>query len=161
MLSCLVNYFAYGSNLNSDVLKRRTVNLSNIFEQRVISSFPGVCLHHVIQYDVGPLYGPNFASIRPSVGDSCHGVLYTLSDIDFLALCASEGVPVAYLPTVIKVTPYDASKLETSAITFRSTINKKVSKPSRRYLDLIIRGARNQNLDFKYIEYLENTETYW
>ena len=46
-----------------------------------------------------PPFEPSFASLEPSRSgeDRCHGVLYTLSTLDWLRVCASEGVPLGFV----------------------------------------------------------------
>jgi hypothetical protein len=171
-----VFYFAYGSNMLSDVLERRR----NIVP---LETSPAVAHGHRLSFSAlgVPPAEPSFASIEPDPSDVCHGVLYRISKWDWALLRASEGaiprIPVGYQVTSVSVTPYqpqhDADERSealdrpsVNALTLRfqqphvavaggllppATARRDLplleAAPSRRYLGLLIRGAKEKGLD--------------
>lgn len=156
-----VSYFAYGSNMNSEVLEgRRGV--------RPLRQEPAVCFGHRLAFTaLGlPPFEPSFASLEPSRSgeDRCHGVLYTLSTLDWLRVCASEGVPLGYGVVEVDVLPYAPHALHeplptmthgrTAALTLRYrqpqslllSLPQLELPPSRRYMDLLRSGAKEGGL---------------
>lgn len=134
-----VNYFAYGSNLASSVLRGRrgvlprATNVGLVPDYRLAFSLPGVPPE------------PAFASIEPAEGDSCHGAVYTLTLGDWAKVCASEGVPFGYRVEQVDVQCYDGRVAR--AWTLRAAAPREASlPPSRRYLDLIKEGAKELGL---------------
>lgn len=131
-----VRYFAYGSNMLSELLARRIGSAlpmkargGFVRDYALAFSLPGFALE------------PAFASCDPSAGSVCHGVLYTLEFVQWLRLCASEGVPSAYRIQEVSVECYDGSRED--AYSLRATFPLPFSlPPSRRYLDLLKDGAR-------------------
>ena len=98
-----VFYFAYGSNMNSAVFEgRRGI--------RPTFKIPAVALDTRLCFSaIGiPPFEPSFASVEPSKGVQCHGVLYEISYWDWLKVCASEGVPLGYQIVSLRTQPYFA-----------------------------------------------------
>ena len=104
----LITYFAYGSNMNSDVLERRVGAKSSIPQQRCILRDWGL-VFNVPQKAPGPAFasvekiplsgildnskiGLDNQSIPPFV----EGCIYDLTLPQFMLLLASEGIGVAY-----------------------------------------------------------------
>jgi hypothetical protein len=171
ILACcdsLVLYFAYGSNMNSSVMKgRRALD--------PISQTPAFCAGHRLAFSAlgFPPLEPSFASIEPStIKNLCHGVLYDLNQLDWLKLCASEGVPFAYQIIAVEVRPYapnedtwSSSTVPTvKAFTLRArqpqTILFGVKPielvPSRRYMGLLRQGAKEAGLATSWKDYLNS-----
>jgi len=171
-----VLYFAYGSNMFSEVFEERrgVVALETspavAFEQRLAFSAAGI-----------PPFEPAFASIEPDFSECCHGVLYRISVWDWARLQASEGAipgtPVGYQVVKLPVTPYGLDlpsrspsetgegALSITAFTLRfqqphlafaktfiplpglpKTLPVWESPPSRRYLGLLTSGARQKGV---------------
>ena len=155
-----VNYFAFGSNMAKEVVEgRRGV--------RPMREEPAVCFGHRLAFTaLGlPPFEPSFASLEPSEhpGDRCHGVLYTISSLDWLRICASEGVPVGYQVTTVNVTPYAPHALheplptvtaQVPALTLRYVQPQSLLlnlpqlelPPSKRYLNLLRTGAKEKGI---------------
>lgn len=157
-----INYFAFGSNLNPSVLAQRTLTSveSLIYENAFLKDYKLV-------FDVGAPFGrgPQAASVVPAHGGSTHGVLYRMDPSKFALLLASEGVPLAYKSVSCKVQLYTGSKKVVNAQTLGSLSSidngsVQSGKPSRRYIDLILKGAMEQGLDEEYIEYLQSVEVF-
>ncbi|KAL6047760.1 GGACT domain-containing protein [Balamuthia mandrillaris] len=169
-------YFAYGSNLNPKVLRRRGLCPK---ETRCgyLRGWKLSFMHMGF-----PLREPAFATVLPAdAGQAVHGVLYLLSSRDWRRLLATEGT---YIPVQVTVTLYKNKKTIEEAETeengekteqlvtaqtltsatgtlFSSDIYCSSHYPSKRYLNLIIEGARLFSLQEEYIEeVLENQPTY-
>lgn len=119
-------------------------------------------------------------------GDVCHGVLYKLSESDFDSVCRTEGVPFGYSLHRCRVIPYTGngesagegrmnetlqkiaggdtepvSKWGVSAFTLRAA-RKEWRRaddipPSRSYMNVLLRGAREYKLDDEYVRKLQST----
>jgi hypothetical protein len=122
-------------------------------------------------------------SHRPLGSGSCeqaplHGILYKLTREDYLTLSISEGCcnrqevanpHSSYKEVVVEAIPYPEHELVKSgkvpakvyAVVFAlrepPTVPLITGRlyPSRRYLDLLIKGSKAVHLDSKYIEFLE------
>eukprot|EP00542_Grammatophora_oceanica_P010533 CAMPEP_0194037724 /NCGR_PEP_ID=MMETSP0009_2-20130614/10050_1 /TAXON_ID=210454 /ORGANISM="Grammatophora oceanica, Strain CCMP 410" /LENGTH=178 /DNA_ID=CAMNT_0038679987 /DNA_START=223 /DNA_END=759 /DNA_ORIENTATION=+ len=120
-----------------------------------------------LRFDVpgAPLFEPSAASVKPFEGDHVHGVLYTLSAADFAKVGATEGVPFGYRWSRCKVVPYignedaagrealtRARDLAVTAFTLIATNRSPGDDipPSKSYLELIQRGAKEFKMDESY-----------
>jgi hypothetical protein len=160
MAGLKISYFAYGSNINAISFEQR----------RNIKPFTTEC---AILYDHKIVFNiltpsstePSFASIQPCQGSTVHGILYDIEfPSDWIKLCSSEGVPIAYSPYNIQVEVYSDQKRNTKrlsqAITLRASFPSQNTKnPSGRYLSLILEGCRDKGIDPAYIEQLRSLYT--
>ena len=98
-------YFAIGSNM----VPATMTSLRNL---EPISSTAAILPDYQLAFDIpgNPFLEPSAASVRPcsNKGRSCqvHGVLYELSDKDFVRLGSSEAVPFVYSWQQCRVMPY-------------------------------------------------------
>ena len=114
-----------------------------------------------------PPLEPSFASVESSTpSDECHGVLYEISELDWLKVCATEGVPFGYMEEHLMVTPYAAhlnesepweSQSEPSEVSARTLRWRQPQTflglppvepfpPSLRYMGLLRAGAAEAGL---------------
>lgn len=147
-----VHYFAFGSNMNPDLLERRTFSTigSLSFQRVVLDDYQLVFNQGLDSFGMA-------ASVEPNKNSKTHGLLYKLSLPQFNFLLASEGWPVGYQVEAIKVRPYDGGR-SISASTLRSGRGLISGKPSERYINLLLKGAREQNLDVQYQDDLKKIE---
>ena len=137
-------YFAYGSNLDPGTFlgRRRMEPL----ETRV-----GRLEGFELRFDlpVGPgEWG--VANVAPLSGADVWGVIYRLTHPDAERLDRSEGVPHgAYTRLVVAVR--DLAGESVNAFTYRSERGREGRKPSRRYLGLLLAGARHHGLPDEYV----------
>lgn len=96
-----VLYFAYGSNMNSAVFEGRR-GIKPTFKRPAVALDTRLCFSAI----GAPPFEPSFASVEPSEGVKCHGVLYEISTWDWLKVCASEGVPFGYQIVPLRTQPY-------------------------------------------------------
>ena len=153
--SWLVSYFAFGSNMNLDVIQGRRGIRSTNHRAAILKD-------HELRFSLlgfNP-FEPSFASIEPCKGKEVHGVLMDMPIDDFFKLCASEGVPLAYHIYPISVQPYSTKQstaahkdqLQTAALSFKAVIASPLQvPPSKRYMRLLQQGAMQHNLDDAYV----------
>jgi cation transport regulator ChaC len=132
-------YFAYGSNLDPGTFlgRRRMQPL----ETRV-----GRLEGFELRFDlpVGP-GERGVANVAPLSGADVWGVVYRLTHEDADRLDRSEGVHHgAYVRFAIAVR--DVAGDTVNAFTYRSERGREGRKPSRRYLGLLLAGARHHGL---------------
>jgi len=128
-----------------------------------------------------PLLEPSWAAVEPtSEQEFVHGVLYKLSEEDFSTICNTEGVPIAYRLHRCRVLPYRGNDDNAGHLALQNTLknktmntmgvaaftlragreewrsNSSIIKPSRSYLNVLIRGAKEFKLDQDYVTMLES-----
>ena len=93
------------------------------------------------------------ANLRPRPGADVWGLAYQLTAPEFDRLDRSEGVPHgAYLRAPVSLILPGGETL--AAFSYRSERGVPGRKPSRRYLGLLLRGARHHGLPQHYVERL-------
>jgi cation transport regulator ChaC len=132
-------YFAYGSNLDPGTFlgRRRMQPL----EARV-----GRLEGFELRFDlpVGP-GERGVANVAPLAGADVWGVVYRLTHPDADRLDGTEGVQHgAYARLTVSV--QDLAGRVVNAFTYRSERGREGRKPSRRYLGLLLAGARHHGL---------------
>jgi len=142
-------YFAYGSNLHWPQMRRRcpssrVVGRATLADHRL--GFP-VTSH-------GDWAG-GVAGVHPAPGDAVEGVVYDVSGEDLLELDRYEAVAVGlYRRVTVKVALADGGSAE--VLTYHANGDDPAAhRPSRRYLDTIITGARHHGLPASYVEWLQ------
>jgi len=146
-------YFAYGSNLDPDQMHarapgHRVVGLAALRDHRLV--FP----HYSNRW------GGGVSSIQGAHGPTVWGMLYEVGDADLAALDRFEGFRSAgdqhnlydrEQITVELTRPDDGSfpRRVRAAIYVARPSNP--SPPSRKYLDVVLRGARHNRLPEEYI----------
>lgn len=140
-------YFAYGSNLDPGTfLGRRRL--------QPLATRIGVLHDFELRFDlpVGP-GERGVANVAPRPGDHVWGAIYQLTHEGAERLDRSEGVDKGVyrrLEVVVRTPEAD----EIAAFTYRSEISRPERRPSRRYLGLLLAGAREHGLPAEYIERL-------
>lgn len=145
-MSELVPYFAFGANTCRDVLVRRR-------DIRPVASHPATLRDHRLAFvHPGiPLLEPAFASVLSAPGERVHGVLHLLRPGDMQVLDRHESS--GYDRTVREV---HAGEHGTFSAALYVTRHPRLGlRPSRRYRDLLIRGAREHELPDAWIRELE------
>ncbi len=140
-------YFAYGSNLDPRTFLGRR-------RMQPLATRIGVLHDFELRFDlpVGP-GERGVANVAPRPGDHVWGALYQLTHEGAERLDRTEGVPQgAYRRLAVVVRTPDAAEI--AAFTYRSEISRPERKPSRRYLGLLLAGARELGLPAEYVERL-------
>ena len=139
-------YFGYGSNMSTQYLIKR---------RKIIPSDSQVaCLkdYELIMNMGGPNFlEPSFANIRPSKGSTVEGVIHKISDEDLQKIVNTEGEDYQ----LVKLSVYTNGKRKVAYTLIYVTEETKDIPPSKRYLKILIRAARENNLSTTYIKNLE------
>ncbi|OFI06660.1 AIG2-like family protein [Clostridium acetireducens DSM 10703] len=121
-------YFAYGSNLNKIQMK-----------QRCGDSIP-VAKVTLKDYE---LVFNKYADVIENKGQTVHGAIYKVSEIDIKNLDIYEGYPDLYKKVDVKVT--DESGKEYNAFVYVMVV-KGLKKPEEEYYNIIVEGYKNWGL---------------
>jgi len=129
-----------------------------------LSSSPAILDNYKLKFDIPgmPLIEPSWASVEKCTDSQVHGVLYELTANDFDSVCRTEGVPFSYILQRCQVSLYEDVEMVTSAFTLVKSpillMNGSTSSvaPSKSYLNVLIRGAEEYNLDEEYIQKLKS-----
>lgn len=143
-----VFYFAFGSNMLSSIfsgtrtLRPASVETATLRGYRLAFTEPGI-----------PYFEPAFANIEKAPGAVCEGVLYCITADDLAHLDFTEGRG-AY--DIIDVAVVGSVSDAVTAKAFASKITMTGLLPTKRYLQLLIDGAREKGLSSEWIRMLES-----
>jgi len=103
-------------------------------------------------------YNGGVTGIEPAIAKLVRGILYEVSNEELLHLDTIEGIPegIYYRQTIYVV---DESGKMVKVATYRTTNPKGPFKPTKKYVGLMIKGAKEHGLDPSYIKELESIET--
>ncbi|KAF8472806.1 hypothetical protein BDZ91DRAFT_652753 [Kalaharituber pfeilii] len=171
-----VNYLAYGSNLcKATFLGRRGI--------RPLSANNVVVPGQVLAFDLPgiPYWEPTFANINESHAErstgevwrkALIGVVYEVTEEDYATIIKTEGGGSGYADIEVDCWVLPSSE-DSEAITpaspiirahtLRAPLDKTIPNPvqaSRRYLNLIITGAKEHAFPSQYITYLSSLHPY-
>lgn len=156
-----IAYFSYGSNMDPTKLTARTS----------LPQTPPHCVAHLrdhaLAFDVRGMLpnDPVFCSVTPRANEIVHGILFHIPTTSaWRALLSSEGALTARpIYDVRVVTVHDADGKSYSAYTLfvdhRSYVPYVGLFPSRRYMRLLISGARAAGMPETYVTQLEQMRT--
>ena len=96
------------------------------------------------------------ANVRPRPGGRVWGVAYRITHPEAARLDRTEGVPRVYRRVSVRLEGADG--LWRPGYTLASQRGVPGRKPSRRYLGLLLSGARHHALPREYVEYLRGFE---
>ena len=155
-----VRYWAYGANLSPAVLARRRL--------RPLGASPAVLHDHRLLFN----HRTGFANVEPAGGRSAHGVLYELSDADWLRLQSCE---IGYRVRRVRVERYEYGAADApstssgggeAALTFVSepdvtiiSAHPETLVPVERYARTLREGAAYHGLDREWQSWLGGLET--
>jgi hypothetical protein len=142
-------YFAYGSNLDAGTFLGRR-------RMRPLDTRVAVLEHFELRFDlpVGP-GERGVANVAPREDDEVWGALYLLTHREAEHLDHTEGVQFGgYRRLDVEVR--EISGVRVGAFTYHSKRSIAGRKPSRRYLGLLLAGARQHGLPAEYIERLRS-----
>ena len=142
-------YFAYGSNLDAGTFLGRR-------RMRPLDTRVAVLEHFELRFDlpVGP-GERGVANVAAREGDAVWGAAYLLTLPEAERLDGTEGVPFgAYHRLDVEVLDQGGTRLD--AFTYHSPRGVAGRMPSRRYLGLLLAGARLHGLPGEYIERLRS-----
>ena len=96
---------------------------------------------------------PAMASASPAVGQEVHGLGYAVSREDADKIDKIEAVPIMHVVNQVTIQLYDGREVQGQIYTATKPIPP--SKPSLRYLRILIDGATQAKVDPAYIEKLK------
>jgi 2-hydroxychromene-2-carboxylate isomerase len=137
-------YFAFGSNMSPGTFVERR-------RMRPLATRWGWLAGHRLCFDL-PI-GPGERGCASVVADPdarVGGVLYRITDDDAARLDRTE---LGYRRIAVEVDADGGGRL--AAFTYQSTLSKPGRLPSRRYLDLLLDGARTHGLPADYVAWLD------
>ena len=144
-------YFAYGSNLDPRTfLGRRNM--------RPLATRVAHLADFELRFDLPVGRAERgVANVSPRRGAGVWGVAYQLTARDLMRLDRSEGVHRGFYQRIaVRVTCDDGPAR--AAWTYQSLRGRPGRKPSRRYLGLLLRGARHHGLPAGYVTALRSLE---
>ena len=140
-------YFSYGSFMDSETLRKHAPSARFITR--------AVLPNYEVQFNfLSKTYSGGGTGVEPAPGKVARGVVYEVSPEDLQHLDTIEGVPQGiYYRQRIMVVDEGGNLLE--AETYRTTEPKGPFKTTRRYLGLMLKGAKEHGLDPRYVRELE------
>ncbi len=139
-------YFAYGANMDPEVLTERGVMATpvctgKVRQVRLVFHKPGED-------------GTGKADLQDHRGSTVEGVIYEVPEASLVNLDVYEGVEKGhYRRQRIKV---QTSRGELDCVVYRAAKFKTGLKPSRAYLDALLRGAAHHRLSQEYQSFLRS-----
>jgi cation transport regulator ChaC len=147
-------YFGYGSNVDPRTFLGRR-------RMRPLETRVGVLEDFALVFDLPVGKGERgMANVRPCSGTRVWGVLYRITLPDAVQLDRSEGVHRgAYRRLSVEVrVEGGVGAARHPAYTLHSDHSRPGRKPSRRYLGLLLAGARHHGLPEEWIAWLRGLE---
>ena len=139
-------YFGYGSNMSTRYLiKRRKIV--------PVSSSAGLLKDYQLIMNMGGpnFVEPSFANIRELEGSNVEGVVHEIDKKDLQKIVNTEGEDYELVKLSIDV----YGKKKTAYTLIYKTNEMRDIPPSKRYLKILIRAAKENNLSTNYIKSLE------
>lgn len=150
-----VYYFAYGSNMNTRYLsEHRRVNP----QQSLAASIEGYQVRFTQPGVIIPPFSylePAFALLVESVGELAHGVVHKLGEQDIDRIGNTEGSH--YRWQELEATTSGGEKVLCQTLVGSDKL--KCANPSRRYLNLCLEGAIENQLPEAYLNELRNLDS--
>jgi len=144
-------YFSYGSFLDFDTLKKHCPSAKY--------KFRAFLPNWEVEFNfLSNTYKGGVTGIEPAIAKIVRGVVYEVPDSEILHLDEVEGVPegIYYRQTILVV---GENGMAVSVVTYCTTNPRGPFKPTRKYLNLMVKGAKEHNLDLEYIKQIEAIDT--
>ncbi|MGD1717807.1 gamma-glutamylcyclotransferase family protein [Dapis sp. BLCC M172] len=168
-----IKYFAYGSNLSKSLLEFKLSSNPQTKERYkkepsslILDSQPAILKDFELQFNLHiPTNNidPSYANLVYKKNSIVHGCLYEISPECKAVIDGLEGKGNVYQEENVEVLPYFSTNpiAAVTYIAYKEQIKlpvltiKEGVPPSKRYLKSIISGAKECNLDEKWIEFLQ------
>ncbi len=137
-------YFAYGSNMLGSRLRERVGN----YYKLGVAELPNYSFDYSKPNEEGTA---GYGNVTHALGKRTLGVLYSLNLDQILKLDEFEGTPEHYERTELGL--FHQSTLKVADV-YVGTTRQHDLKPEQWYLDLVIRGAKENYLPESYIKQL-------
>lgn len=136
-------YFAYGSNLNKEQMKRRVGKWRD--------STKAILRDHKLVFDIySQSWKGGVADVVESPGGFVYGAVYLLTEDQIKELDKYEAVPTLYSKRKVNVEIDD--KMQLDALAYVASNPGKFLKPSKEYLGSVMSGLRQHGYDEKIIK---------
>lgn len=139
-------YFGFGSNMDRISLSAKGVE--------PVSSWPAVLPGWRLRFNVEHFFrhegGVGNIEPAPDTGEAVQGVLHRCKDADLAALDAAEACDYGYRRITVPVQSGGETVQALTYVGMPAFINE-ACRPSRRYLNILIRGAEAARLDGGYV----------
>jgi gamma-glutamylcyclotransferase len=138
-------YFAYGSNMMTKRLRKRTPS--------AICEGTGFVRRHRLTFGKVSSDGSGKCDLEPTENetDRAYGVLFRICSDEAPALDAAEGLGKGYRKDQVTVITADG---ETTALAYLATDKDPAGRPYHWYKAMVVAGAVEHNLPASYIEWL-------
>ncbi|KAK0387746.1 hypothetical protein NLU13_3991 [Sarocladium strictum] len=146
-------YFAYGANMLDEILVKRR-GIQPLQQQTAMIPSHTLCFNAMGL----PYSEPGMGGLRKVEDERrdlpVHGVACQLTAEDMARVILTEGGGIAYNTEKLQATLlHDGSSITVTTLVARHNVPRECERlPSRRYLDLLIRGAHEKGLPQSYIE---------
>jgi hypothetical protein len=148
----MFNYFGYGSNMNLTSLRAKGV----VPRSSQLATLHGwnLCfdVKHWFRHEGG------VGNIRPSANDRVQGVVHVCEDQHLAKLDAVESFGVGYDRIEVELETFVSRVRATTYVGLPGYLDT-ICLPTRRYLNILVRGASQAGLDPDYIERLRTHPT--
>jgi gamma-glutamylcyclotransferase len=146
-LGCAIHlyYFAYGSNMNWQQMKRRCPSSRFVCVARLPDYRFGITRHSRLR-DCGT------ANICPASAEDVWGIVYEVSDAELRVLDSFED---GYRREILSFYPVADGRQPLDALVYVADIEQSVPRPNSEYRRLIIEGAKHWQLPESYVALLE------
>lgn len=139
-------YFAFGANMSTAVLAKRRGLSPRRAERALVPGWRRAFVERGV-----PFIEPVFAGLVEAPDDQCWGVAYELSAADAARLDGFEGS--GYVRVQVDAELGSGERVRSFAYASKNQMQGR--KPSRRYMGLLVDGAREHGLPKHVIETLE------
>ena len=136
-------YFGYGSNMSQEYLEK----VRNVYP---VKSTIGFIKDYALKINLkGPNFvEPGFANISYQSGSKVEGILHEISDLELKKIIASEGPEYK----VSEILVYTNEKRILAKTLIWPTNSLEELPTSRRYLNLLLKAAKENGLSDLYVE---------
>jgi sulfite reductase (NADPH) flavoprotein alpha-component len=143
-------YFGYGSNMDLTALKAKGVEPLRSCRAQLPDWQLRFNVRHFFQHEGG------VANIEPSpkTGKAVHGVLHLCEDEQLALLDRAEACGHGYDRVEVEVRTASGPRAACAYIGLPAFLDENC-RPTRRYLNILLRGGRQAQLDAAYLNWLE------
>lgn len=145
-------YFGYGSNMSARALKAKGVT--------PLSAEPAILEDWRLTFNMPDFFliEGGTGNIETASGHAVHGVLYSCRSEHLEVLDELEAVGVAYRRVKTMVSTYSGRSVSAYVYVGIAERLKEGYQPSRRYLNILVQGAEQMQLDPAYVKLLKALE---
>ncbi|MFA5516416.1 MAG: gamma-glutamylcyclotransferase [Desulfuromonadales bacterium] len=142
-------YFAYAENMDIETLGERSMTFEKVGVGRARD--------FRLVFDKPASDGSGLADLMDDRGSAVEGVIWDVPESSLERLDVLAGVDKGHYRR-IRVS-VQTSRGEVDCVTYRAAKFRSGLKPSREYLDLIVRGAEAHRLSSDYLTFLRSHDT--